>query len=154
MDSWYDRIVDQWHLITAAKKGVLPLVIVVSGGTWWISGLYYSERIAVKDERLEQAQERIEQLEATQGETIMRDDNALYQDRRQVAAVQNPQIDAAGQTIVFPVVTSPNELDMSHSFEFREWELICNGASTGSLSFGAFQQINYQNIMCRITGNR
>jgi hypothetical protein len=93
--------------------------------------------------------DKIAQLEKQQ-----RDDTKLYQDNKIVAVVGNVAVDAGRQTVVFPIVTSERDLDMTKGFEFREWKLVCSGQPAGSMSFGAFRQIQYPNVLCHIVGAR
>jgi hypothetical protein len=91
------------------------------------------------------AQRQIEELKLPK-----RDPNWLYQDGAQVAMVGQTQSDPQRRIVAFPVVTANRELNMHRPFYFLDWQLICAGSPGASMIFGASQQINYQDFICRI----
>jgi hypothetical protein len=82
------------------------------------------------------------------------DPSMLYQSGFPAASVRQVQVSARDNTVGFDVVTASRQLDMTKSFEFRDWKVICSGQEDGSMTFGAMIQINYVNVVCRIEGSR
>lgn len=135
---------------------IIGLVIGYFGASWYFSSQLENKdtQIALQSERLAQKDDYIKELESGSAGAGVRDDQALYQGGFVVASVKNPQIDAKNEILKFPIVTASRELDMARSFEFRDWIIVCGGKSSSRMTFGAMEQINYYNIVCRITGNR
>lgn len=82
------------------------------------------------------------------------DPSMLYQDGFPAAYFGAIETDAKNNSISFNIITSSRELDMSKPFEFREWKLLCSGTADGMSTFGAARQIHYENVICKIQGER
>lgn len=78
----------------------------------------------------------------------------IYLDGIQVAVVAQMTADPNANTISFGAVTASQQLDMSRVYDFRDWKILCAGQATAGLTFGAFQQITYPNVVCKIQGLR
>lgn len=135
---------------------IVGLVIGYFGASWYLRGQMENKDtlIALQLGMLAQKDDYIKELESRSAGADVRDDQALYQEGFSVAFVQNPQIDAENQTLMFEIVTASRKLDMTRGFEFRDWTIVCRGNSSSSMTMGAVQMINYYNVVCRLMGDR
>ena len=124
--------------ISSRRRGQCELII-------FIFGMIFAAFLAWRNEHLK--------VEALVQRTPL-DPNMIYQNGLPAGAVSNIVTNAGTKSISFGLVTASHELDMSKEFEFRDWKLLCSGQEDGSMSYGAWRQINYLNFFCQVEGKR
>jgi hypothetical protein len=87
-------------------------------------------------------------------ENQQRDDTKLYQGGKIVASVSGLVVHSGDDSLGFAAVTADRELDFNKDFEYGPWKLNCVGEEGGSMNYGAFRQISYQRVHCKISGTR